>query len=68
LRLVSEGLGITIIGKSAIKGINLNVKHFELTDIPTKVEMRFVWLKERQEELKEYIDLFLKIFRETPIR
>lgn len=64
LRLVSEGLGITIIGKSAIKGINLNIKHFELTDIPVKVEMRFVWLKERNEELKEYIELFLKIFSE----
>lgn len=67
LRLVSEGLGVTIIGKSAIKGINLNVKHFELRNIGTKVEMRFVWLKERSEELKKYIDLFLKIFSEIKI-
>jgi DNA-binding transcriptional LysR family regulator len=64
LRLVSEGLGITIIGKSAIKGVNLNIKYFELTDVPAKVEMRFIWLKERKEELKEYIELFLKIFGE----
>jgi DNA-binding transcriptional LysR family regulator len=64
LRMVSEGLGVTIIAKSAVKGVNLNIKYFELTDIPAKVEMRFVWLKEREEELKEYIELFLKIFRE----
>lgn len=64
LRLVSEGLGITIIGKSAIKGVNLDIKHFELKDVPAKVEMRFIWLKERKEELKEYIELFLKIFGE----
>lgn len=64
LRLVSEGLGVTIIGKSAIKDIGLNIKHIELRDVSTKVEMRFVWLKERSEELKEYINLFLKLFNE----
>lgn len=64
LRMVSEGLGVTLIAKSAVKGVNLNIKHFELTDTPAKVEMRFVWLKERGEELGEYIDLFLKIFRQ----
>jgi DNA-binding transcriptional LysR family regulator len=63
LRMVSEGLGVTIIGKSAVTGVNLNVKYFELTELP-QVEMRFVWLKEREEELKEYIKLFLNIFRE----
>ena len=64
LRLVSEGLGITIIGKSAIKNVNLNIKYFELKDSPAKVEMRFVWLKERREELDKFINLFLKIFGE----
>ena len=64
LRLVSEGLGITIIGKSAIKNVKLNIKHFEITEVSPKVEMRFVWLRERKEELKEYIELFLKIFAE----
>ena len=67
LRLVSEGLGVTIIGKSAIKNVRLNIKHFELTELPSKVEMRFVWLKERGDELKEYIELFLKIFGEIKI-
>lgn len=67
LRLVSEGLGVTIIAKSAIKAANLNIKYVELTDIPAKVEMRFVWLKDRREELKEYIQLFLKIFKEIKI-
>lgn len=64
LRLVSEGLGVTIIGKSAIKSVNLDIKHYELSDIPAKVEMRFVWLKERKEELNEYINVFLKLFNE----
>jgi LysR family transcriptional regulator, benzoate and cis,cis-muconate-responsive activator of ben and cat genes len=64
LRMVSEGLGVTIIARSAVKGVNLNIKYFELTDIPAKVEMRFVWSRERGEELKEYIELFLKIFGE----
>lgn len=64
LRLVSEGLGVTIIGKSAIQNVKLNIKHFEITEASPKVEMRFVWLKEKQEELKEYIELFLKIFGE----
>lgn len=63
LRMVSEGLGVTIIGKSAVTGVKLNIKYFELTELP-QVEMRFVWLKEREEELKEYIKLFLNIFRE----
>jgi len=65
LRLVSEGLGVTIIGKSAIKNVKLNIKHFEITEAAPKVEMRFVWLKERKEELKAYIDLFLEIFRKV---
>ncbi len=64
LRLVSEGLGVTIIGKSAIKNVKLNIKHFEVTDASPKVEMRFVWLKERREELNKYIELFLKLFGE----
>lgn len=67
LRLVSEGLGVTIIARSAIKGVNLNIRYVELKDIPTKVEMRLVWLKERSEELKEYIDLFLKLFKEIQV-
>lgn len=64
LRLVSEGLGVTIIGKSAIKNVKLNIKHFEITEASPKVEMRFVWLNERKEELKKYCELFLKIFGE----
>lgn len=68
LRLVSEGLGVTIIGKSAIKNVKLNIKHFELTDVPAKVEMRLVWLKERAEELKDHIHLFLKLFHEIQIK
>lgn len=63
LRMVSEGVGVTIIAKSAVSGMNLNIKSFELTDILAKVEMRFVWLKERKEELKEYVEVFLRILK-----
>ena len=42
----------------------MNIKYFELTEIPAKVEMRFVWLKERKEELNKYIELFLRLFGE----
>jgi DNA-binding transcriptional LysR family regulator len=68
LRLVSEGIGVTIIGKSALKSVNLNIKHYELTDEASKVEMRFVYLKERKEELKASISLFLKLFREIRVK
>ena len=60
LRLVSAGLGITMIGKSALNGINLDIKSIELDKIPEKVEMRLVWLREREDELKEYISLCQK--------
>lgn len=60
LRLVNAGLGVTIIGKSALNGLDLDVKYVELQKLPEKVEMRLVWLKERENELKEYINLFQK--------
>jgi len=65
LRLVSEGLGVTIIGKSAIRGINLAVKYVELKEVTAKVEMRMIWLKERSAELNGYLNLFLKLFKEV---
>lgn len=64
LRLVSEGLGVTIIGKSAMNGSNLNIKYTELKNIPEKVEMRLIWLKDRAGELKSYIRLFLQLFNQ----
>jgi DNA-binding transcriptional LysR family regulator len=65
LRLVSEGLGITIIGKSAVKNVKLDIRCIELKHVRAHVEMRFVWLRERTEELQEYIKLFLKIFADV---
>ena len=60
LRLVNAGLGVTIIGKSALKGIDLDIKYYELSKIHEKVEMRLAWLRERDDELKEYISQFQK--------
>jgi DNA-binding transcriptional LysR family regulator len=58
LRLVEAGLGVNIIGKSALNGISLNIKHIELSNIEEKVEMRLVWLNERELELSKMIDVF----------
>lgn len=60
LRLVNAGLGVTLIGKSALNGLDLDIKYVELSKLSEKVEMRLVWLKERENELKEYIHLFQK--------
>jgi len=60
LRLVNAGLGVTIIGKSALNGLDLDIKYVELEKLSEKVEMRLMWLKERENELKEYIHLFQK--------
>lgn len=58
LRLVSAGLDLTIIGKSALNDLSLNIKSIELENLPEKVEMRLVWLKERNKELFKYVSLF----------
>ncbi len=57
LRLVEAGLGISLMSKSTLRGINLNIKAVELTDFPLKVEMRLIWLRERGAELKTFFDL-----------
>lgn len=43
--MVGEGLGVTVIGKSAVKRVKLNIKYHELSDFPEKVEMKFVCLQ-----------------------
>jgi len=58
LRLVEAGLGVNVIGKSALNGVNLEIKHIELSKIGEKVEMRLVWLKEREPELSNLINRF----------
>lgn len=60
LRLVGAGLGLTIISKSSLNNLNLNIKYKELKEIPEKVEMRMVWLKERDDELQPHINRFKK--------
>jgi LysR family transcriptional regulator, benzoate and cis,cis-muconate-responsive activator of ben and cat genes len=65
LRLVEVGLGVTMLGKSSLNGINLAIKHVELADMPEKVEMNLVWLREREEELKPILDL-LERFLDPP--
>jgi LysR family transcriptional regulator, benzoate and cis,cis-muconate-responsive activator of ben and cat genes len=60
LRLVESGIGITMMSKSILSGLNLNIRHFELKDLPEKVEMKMVWLAEREKELRKTVDLFTK--------
>ncbi|MDJ1493545.1 LysR family transcriptional regulator [Cytophagaceae bacterium DM2B3-1] len=65
LRLVEAGIGITLMGKSTLKGIQLDIKYQELSNIPDKVEMRLVWAQERTVELSAFLEL-LKQFLPTP--
>ncbi len=57
LRLVSAGLGITMMGKSTIKGFQLNIKSIELNDLPYKLNMKLVWNKSRAKELESYLKI-----------
>ena len=57
LRMVEAGLGISLMGKSALKGVHLHVKTIELDKVPYKVEMRLAWLRERETELTGYMNL-----------
>jgi LysR family transcriptional regulator, benzoate and cis,cis-muconate-responsive activator of ben and cat genes len=63
LRLVEAGLGVTMMGKSTTNGIALAVKHIELVDIPQKVQMNLVWLREREAELKPMLTLLEKFLQ-----
>lgn len=59
LRMVSAGLGITMMGKSTLKGFALDLKSIELTDLPYQLNMKLVWKTERENELETHLD-FLK--------
>ena len=59
LRMVSAGLGITMMGKSTLKGFSLDLKSIELSDLPYQLDMKLVWKTERENELESYL-IFLK--------
>jgi LysR family transcriptional regulator, benzoate and cis,cis-muconate-responsive activator of ben and cat genes len=61
LRLVEAGLGISMMGKSTVKGFDLKIKHIELTKIPHKLDMKLVWKKSREQEISKQLK-FLKHF------
>jgi DNA-binding transcriptional LysR family regulator len=58
LRLVEAGLGISIEPVSSVRGSNMNVKLVELKNLPQKVTMTLFWLREREEELSRFIEMF----------
>jgi DNA-binding transcriptional LysR family regulator len=58
LRLVEAGLGISMEPLSSVRGANMNIKTVELKNIPQKVTMMLFWLREREEELKKFINIF----------
>jgi DNA-binding transcriptional LysR family regulator len=58
LRLVEAGLGISIEPISSVSGANMNVKLIELKNIPQKATMILFWLREREDELKKFIEMF----------
>jgi DNA-binding transcriptional LysR family regulator len=57
--MVEAGLGITMMGKSTIKGFDLNLKTIELKKVGKQLDMKLVWKTERESELKPFLD-FLK--------
>ena len=58
LRLVEAGLGISIEPLSSVRGANMNIKVIELKSLPQKVSMILFWLREREEELSRFIEMF----------
>ena len=58
LRLVEAGLGISIEPISSVRGVKMNIKVIELTNLPQKAEMNLIWLRERQKELDRFIKMF----------
>jgi DNA-binding transcriptional LysR family regulator len=58
MRLVEAGLGISIEPMSSVRGANMNVKLIELKDLPQKAVMILFWLREREEELNRFIEMF----------
>ncbi|MAU15453.1 MAG: transcriptional regulator [Muricauda sp.] len=63
LRMVSAGLGITMMGKSTLKGFSLNLKSIELSDLPYQLNMKLVWKTERESELRPYLDFLKKYLK-----
>jgi LysR family transcriptional regulator, benzoate and cis,cis-muconate-responsive activator of ben and cat genes len=63
LRLVEAGLGIAMMGKSTIKGFDLNIKWIELSDIPHKLDMKLVWKSDRDGELHPYLKFIRQYLR-----
>jgi DNA-binding transcriptional LysR family regulator len=57
-RLVEAGLGISIEPISSVKGMNAKIKLIELKNESQKAEMMLLWLKEREYELRNFIELF----------
>jgi len=58
LRLVEAGLGISIEPISSVRGANMNIRLIELKNLPQKVTMSLFWLREREEELRRFIEMF----------
>ena len=58
MRLVEAGLGISIEPLSSVRGANMNIKLIELKSLPQKAAMILFWLREREDELSRFIDVF----------
>jgi DNA-binding transcriptional LysR family regulator len=58
LRLVEAGLGVSIEPASSVRGVDANVKVIQLKSLPHKVEMTLFWLRDRETQLRRFINLF----------
>lgn len=56
LRMVSEGFGNAIMGKTTLKGFDLDIEAVELDHIPEKLEMKLIWKESREDELSVFLN------------
>ncbi|MGR3809075.1 LysR family transcriptional regulator [Jiulongibacter sp. NS-SX5] len=64
LRMVAAGLGITMMGKSTLKGFKLNLKTIELKNLEHQLDMKLVLRKDRKAELDNYYTVILESIKQ----
>jgi DNA-binding transcriptional LysR family regulator len=65
LRLVEAGIGISIEPISTLKGWDIGIKSIELNDIPQRVAMQMLWLKDRGGELGLFFEVVKRVLNSS---
>ncbi len=64
LRMVAEGMGNAIMGKTTLKGFDLNIDAIELDHLSEKLEMKLIWKESREPALDIYLKQILDFIAE----